>query len=143
MCCQCQVMTVFHIERKVHTEIIGYTITVSIRIEHLSCTQFLVIILSCRNCSRTTGTIIHVQRQTITTGKLIITHQLEIMRFVIFSRIPVTAIYRFHNTTVFLTKECARISIVYPTVQLTLRLLHLKFYPVCITFGIDVQGLEG
>ena len=137
MCCQCQVMAGLHIERKVHAEIVRHTVTVSVGIESLGSTQLLVVILSCRHGCRTSGAIVHVQRQAISTGELVVAHKLEIMRFVIFCRIPVTIIYRTSNTLVVLTKEGTRISITNPSVQSTSWFLGFQFHSISITFSID------
>ena len=102
---QSQMMARLYIESKIKTEVIGNPVTVTVRVVHLHGLQSLVVILSGRNGSRATRTIIHIERHTVTTGKLIVSHQLEVMRFVILRRIPVSTIDRAGYARVILAQE--------------------------------------
>ena len=134
---QSQMMTRLYIESKIKTEVIGNPVTVTVRVVHLHGLQSLVVILSGRNGSRATRTIIHIERHTVTTGKLIVSHQLEIMRFVILRRIPVSTIDRAGYARVILAQESTRIRITGPSVQLAGRLLYLEFNAIGISFRIN------
>ena len=133
-------MACLHIEREVHAEIIRHPITVAVGVIDLVHSQLLVVILSGRNGSRATGAIIGIQRQAVSAGELIVTHKLEVVRFVIFRWIPVAIVNRTLDALVVLTKEGALVSVAYPSDQLELRLLGFQFHPIGITFGIDDIG---
>ena len=130
-------MAWFHIESKIKAEIIGNPVTIAVCIINLHRFQTLIIILSGRNRSWTSCTVIHIERQTISTGKFIVSYQFEVMWLVIFRRIPFAIIHRTCNTRIILAQESTGICIACPSVQLAGWLLYLELNTISISFRIN------
>ena len=105
---QCQVVTGFNIERQIHTEIVGNTITVTVGIVNLHFLQTWSPVLPGRNCGGTARTVIHIERHAVTAGKLVIAYRLEVMRLVILGRIPFSTIDGTGYARIILTQESAQ-----------------------------------
>ena len=109
------------VEREVHTEIVRDAYTVSFRIEEGSRSDGMVIVLRYRHGLRASGAVVHIERGTVTLGKLIVTHELEVMRLVVLGWIPFAVVHRTDDALVALSEFGSGVGIANPSVQLAFR----------------------
>ena len=92
------------VERQVHAEIVGYAHSIAFR-EHVgSRSDGIAIILRYRHGLWSSGAVIHIEGGTVTLGELIVSHKLDVVRLIVFGRIPFALVRRKADACIALAK---------------------------------------
>ena len=121
------------VERHVHAEIVGDAVTVPGGISQAHAAA--VVVHGDRDGDRASGGIVHVDRQAVTMGELVVANQFEIVRLVVRGTVPGTSVDGLHPTVFHLPEQGTGIGVRDPAVEFAESFLghklHAVRFPVC------------
>jgi len=102
VCQQGKFMRRFHVKGHVKSEIIRNAVAVTISVHKPPASG--IVIRSHRHGNGPAGAVIHINRQAEPVCEFEISHQFQIVRFVVWSRVPVTVVHGTQNTGIVLAQ---------------------------------------
>ena len=128
MCELSQVMPGLDVHRQVHPEIIGDAVAVAFR-ERQS-PSVLIVVLSYRKRYGTSCGVVYVDRQGVAVGELVVGSKLCLVRLVVRSVVPCSAVDGLHPAVVHLAQLRTGVGVGSPACQLTRGTLDHEFHSI-------------